>query len=338
MLKKQILASALAAGASLCAWALPYRIIAPMDPTDNGAMARLINYDTGETIDSTIVAHNQALFNGDIDEPIMARILLDGRRQPVFILENGTVSFSQKGGGAFGTMLNDQWRALTGRLTLLQHEYRNAAPERQDAIEREFNAALDSVVAANPDNALGLLALLNTDISQYSAAGILRQIEGRPYFAASHRIQTYLENARRRESTQPGNMFTDFEIHNANADFRLSDHVGKGHYVLVDFWASWCGPCMRQLPVLKDIYNTYADQGLEVIGVAVWDEPDDTRAAIQSHELPWECVVDAGNIPTDIYGISGIPCIILFGPDGTIISRDKQGDELRADVDAAMRR
>jgi hypothetical protein len=52
--------------------------------------------------------------------------------------------------------------------------------------------------------------------------------------------------------------------------------------------------------------------------------------------LPWECILNAQTIPTDLYGISGIPCIILFGPDGTILSRDKQDDALRADVTAAL--
>ena len=60
------------------------------------------------------------------------------------------------------------------------------------------------------------------------------------------------------------------------------------------------------------------------------------RRAIKDHELPWDCILDAQAVPTELYGITGIPCIILFGPDGTIISRDKQDDDLRADVDAAL--
>jgi hypothetical protein len=73
-----------------------------------------------------------------------------------------------------------------------------------------------------------------------------------------------------------------------------------------------------------------------VLGIAVWDEPENTLKAIKQHELPWECILNAQTIPTDLYGISGIPCIILFGPDGTILSRDKQDDALRADVTAAL--
>lgn len=117
---------------------------------------------------------------------------------------------------------------------------------------------------------------------------------------------------------------------------RLSDVVGHGDYVLVDYWASWCGPCIKQTEVIKDIYRDYKDKGLKVLGVAVWDEPEATKAAVARHELPWECWVNGGSVPTDIYGIMGIPCIILYGPDGTIISRDKQSDELKAAVRAAI--
>ena len=73
-----------------------------------------------------------------------------------------------------------------------------------------------------------------------------------------------------------------------------------------------------------------------MLGVAVWDKVDDTIGAIKQHELPWDCILDAQSVPTDLYGIMGIPCIILFGPDGTILSRDKQDDDLKADVDAAL--
>ena len=109
-----------------------------------------------------------------------------------------------------------------------------------------------------------------------------------------------------------------------------------GRYTIVDFWASWCGPCVRQLKVIKELYAKYKDKGLDVVGVAVWDKPEDTEKAIKSHELPWPCIINAQTIPTDLYGIQGIPCILLINPDGIIVSRDKQGADLVKDVDDAM--
>ena len=80
----------------------------------------------------------------------------------------------------------------------------------------------------------------------------------------------------------------------------------------------------------------YHDKGLDVLGVAVWDEPANTEAAISQHQIPWPVIINAQTIPTDLYGISGIPCIILFDPEGNIVSRDQQGEDLVRDVTAAM--
>ncbi len=88
--------------------------------------------------------------------------------------------------------------------------------------------------------------------------------------------------------------------------------------------------------MIKEILEEYGPKGLEVLGVAVWDEPQNTLRAIENHQLPWQQIINAQTVPTDLYGISGIPCILLIAPDGTILSRDKQDEELRADVKAMM--
>ena len=139
-----------------------------------------------------------------------------------------------------------------------------------------------------------------------------------------------------KEATSPGKKFVDFTIKNDSISQSLSDFVGKGKPVLVDFWASWCGPCIRETAVIKDLLKEYGPQGLEVLGVAVWDDPANTRRAIAQHQLPWSQIINAQTVPTDLYGISGIPTILIIGPDGTILSRDKQDEELRADVKAVM--
>ena len=86
----------------------------------------------------------------------------------------------------------------------------------------------------------------------------------------------------------------------------------------------------------EELYAKYKDRGLNVVGVAVWDKPEDTEKAIKSHELPWPCIVNAQTIPTDLYGIQGIPCIIVINSEGIIVSRDKQSEALVKDVDEVM--
>ena len=135
-------------------------------------------------------------------------------------------------------------------------------------------------------------------------------------------------------ATREGCKFIDFEVDGV----KFSDFVGKGKYVLVDFWASWCGPCKREIPNIKEVYKKYAGENFDVLSVAVWDKLEDTQAAIKSEGLTWNQIVNAQRIPTDIYGIQGIPQIMLFGPDGTILKRDLRGEGIEAAVKEALGR
>lgn len=333
---KTILSAAILAALTLGAYAAePFKVIAPLGGDADGAMARLYDYDSGAVLDSVIVVDGTATFNGTIDEPTLGRVMADGIRIPVFILEPGTISFGRE--GAFGSMLNDQLRALSAQLMQLQQTYATSSTDQEkEAILVRYNALMDSTLRANADNVLGYYIFLNGDAPQLPADELRAEIAKYPSFAGRGRLAKILDAADKRQATQPGNKYVDFEIDDNGTVSRLSDYVVPGKYTLVDFWASWCGPCMRQVPYLKQLQQQYGDKGLNVVGVAVWDGPDDTRAAIQSHGISWPSIINAGTVPTDLYGISGIPCIILIGPDGTILSRDKQSEELVADVEAAM--
>lgn len=317
-------------------FAEPFKVIVPLDANYDGAMARLFNFDTGATIDSSLVVDNSATFTGMIDEPVLANVVVEDVRLPVFILESGTISFN-KNNRAFGSMLNDQCNVLFNQIAELYGALQRASSAVEvKKIEDRYAALLDSAMQANSDNALGYMAFLNTGIGGAGAAELREHFKKYPEFARYQRSARMLEQAERRDATQPGRKFVDFEVTYDGKTQKLSDYVGRGHYTLVDFWASWCGPCMKQLPVLKEIYNKYKDDNLQVLGVAVWDKPADSERAIKSHDLPWPNIIDAQSIPSDIYAFTGIPCIILFGPDGTILSRGKQGDELKAAVAAAL--
>lgn len=108
----------------------------------------------------------------------------------------------------------------------------------------------------------------------------------------------------------------------------LSDFVGKGKYVLVDFWASWCGPCRREIPNLIKIYDQYKGDKFDVIGVATWDKPADTEKAIEQLGIKYPQIMNAQQAGSKAYGITGIPEIILFGPDGTILKRGLRGEKM----------
>ena len=184
----------------------------------------------------------------------------------------------------------------------------------------------------NKDNAIGPWAFCNYLMyKDFTEAEIDELLKVAPAeYAQLKRVEKAKNAARQLAVTAEGKKFTDFEVPVGDGTVqKLSDYVGKGKVTLVDFWASWCGPCRAEIPKLQALKAKYGDK-FDVLGVAVWDNPDDSRKAMEQLEITWPVIIGTQQLtePTDLYGIKGIPHIIIFGPDGTILSRGLMGDAL----------
>lgn len=315
-----------------------FTLTIPMPDLD-GATAYLVNYDTGEKTDSAVVTSDTLKFVGIAETPYLARVIVDGSRAGILVVEKGNITFD-KDGNAVGTELNERLNTLGAKMDSIEREARNVPQDsagmvKLNQLNEAYNALLAETLKKNPDNPVGYFAFLQ-QAYEMSLDELESALKEYPAMADYTRVKNLKEALICKAETSEGSMYKDFEVPGDSVAQKLSTYIGiDGKLTIVDFWASWCGPCRQEIPVIKALYAKYKDD-LNVVGVAVWDEPENTLRAIDELGITWPCIIDAQTIPTDIYGISGIPCILVIGADGKILSRDKQGAELTAAVDSLV--
>lgn len=334
-----------------------YRIdgIAPADA--NGQWVYLYKPSGQGASDSVQIANGRfTLERAVAEDGLFAHLVIPRSYNLSFIPEEGIIKADLAAIAATGTALNDLHAQKAKAREALETETRGrlkairadknlddkAKEEAQEKIVNEFYGKIKPLAEADlkehSNDAIGLIALQTLlgmeDVNVAKAEALLQQAGDR--LRAEESITKMVARLRRVEATQAGAQFVDFEgVDDANKAVRLSDYVGKGHYVLVDFWASWCGPCRREIAHLKKVRDAYTDKGLVILGTVVWDEMEDHLKAMKELEITWPQIFNKTEA-TELYGIAGIPQIILFDPAGKIVARDLRGEEINKLLDKAL--
>lgn len=287
--------------------------------TDDGTEVYLIDLDRGDTLAVTTVQNGRFSFSGDVKEPCFVYVGREKTRVSL-ILEPGNVTADIDERTTGGTPLTDAYNAFHKRFYAYKREQR-----------AEKAALTDSVVKANPDNLLGAVALEDLAHADTSAFLALYRQTVTDRVRDFYLVRKAYDAIELQNQTAPGRMFTDYTVVGGNpdgTDVKLSDYVGQGKYILLDHWASWCGPCKAEMPYIKKTWEAFAGDRFDVVSVAVSDKRDDTVAALARLDLPWHQILDAQKIPSALYGVNAIPHLILFAPDGTILKRGLRGDQI----------
>jgi peroxiredoxin len=336
-----------------------YTLTGKIDGMDAGWVYLVHRQMEGSRVDSVQVdKRGQFMFTGHADTPEFCLLGIYNRTggkefHISFFLENGTIILtgnrdSMQNAVVAGTPVQDEYRQYLAAVgsAVDWASYRNAyrAAEakkdkhRLDSLEaaagkltqqeQQFAA---NYTRAHPGSYVSVFELYsnfsyNPDVAELQ--GLYNGLDislRRSYFG--QRLNETIAAALKTDIGKPAPDFTQADIH--GKPVALSSF--KGHYVLVDFWASWCGPCRAENPAVVKAYKKYHARGFSILGVSLDEKKDKWQEAIKKDGLDWMQVSDLKgwqNSVAELYGVKGIPMNYLLDQDGKIIAKGLRGEEL----------
>ena len=297
--------------------------------------------DQREAVDSTVMVAGAFKFEGEAEKPAQFYLATDHPFAIVYV-EKGAIAVA----GSFeepqsitvsGTPANDARTAYVAWSSEFMEAYRAATPEEQTAMEEEYYATIRERVDQNAGNLFGVKLYLSELSYGATAAEMLEQVEKfSPEMQLTEEIVKLKELAEAKANVEVGKPFVEVVQPNMDGEaVALSSVVGEGKYVLLDFWASWCGPCMREVPYLLETYKEYKDKGFEIYGVSFDRDAEAWKKAVESKEMNWIHVSEVNyfdNQAATDYAVRSIPSNFLIGPDGTIVAVNLRGEEVKAKI------
>ena len=285
----------------------------------------IVNTATNEVTTRCTIQDGVFTIKGTIDKPFCAMLCIwssaevngdrkSKRSRLPIIIEPGDIMFDG----------NHQMPVISG--TVRNNVLSETLSKRNTP---DFTETLKGLAIQHKDDVAAIPLLLMLDDNMTEPDVILSLINQSCAEVQYHpNIVKVKKKAEAALSQKEGEMFKDFAVEFNGKTIRLSDYVGRGKYVLVDFWASWCSPCRQEIPNLIALYEKYKDKEFLVLGVAVQDKIEDSQKAISDMQIPYPQILNSEKIATNIYGIDALPETILFAPDGTIIARGLHGKDI----------
>ena len=311
-------------------------------------------------LDTAIIQNGKFQFTGDTEGAALRFLLPMHQGKPTtfaeFILENADITAQlAKGEGThhieggpngklykeyiegektFAEQMDEPWKQSQD--STLTEEQRAKAKATVDSLQHLLdqyhkNFIVDHVPSAISD----LLFYYNMHIySEEEQEEVLKLFgEKQPQYPVYKAI---MAERQAQKATAIGQKFTDLSMTSADGKvMKISDYAGKQPLVLVDFWASWCGPCRAEMPSVLKAYEQYHAKGFEIVGVSLDQKKDAWLKAIDQLQLPWPQMSDLKGWESEAcqkYNVTAIPSNVLLDKDGTIIAKDLRGEDLSRKV------
>ena len=300
-------------------------------------------------IDSAKLDNNRFHFKSVKHEPTFARLVLEsGRPLSYLFVENGKIYISgdakETTVKAWGTPANDGFEAMMSRSQEYMAQY-NAASQSGDKskmaeVENAFDAMQNECWEMNKSNVFGLYMLKQSSYSEHSQSTLNKWNELPEALKVLPMAVKLKENAERKFKTEPQVEGSDYvpyyididqpNVYGKNISLKSVVENKANRYVLLDFWASWCGPCMGEMPHLKEAYKLYHKKGFEIYGVSLDAKHESWKGAVDKQNMKWVNVSTLerfDNPAVAEYAVESIPTNYLIDcSNGVIIAKNLRGE------------
>lgn len=353
---RKLLLSIVAASMTLaaCNAQSGYKVTGTVEGMPDGkAIIATVNGSSLDTLAKADVQNGSFEFTGNVSEPTGAYIMVIGQRGAIpFMLENAniTVNAGQAGltvTGSEGQKIYDQFMAINTttqqEAMKLQQEYQaaNGDQAKMQAVQEAYaklmtdaQAKETELIKANPDSYVSTFVIVSgMGQMEYEQLKERYNLLGEKA-KASAQGKAIAAQIAKLESTAIGQIAPNFTITTPEGE-SISLYDIKGKVKLIDFWASWCGPCRGENPHVVEIYKEYHPKGLEIFGVSLDNNKEAWVKAIADDGLVWKHGSDLKgwqSAPAQLYSVSGIPHTVLLDENNKIIAKNLRGDELKQKI------
>ena len=336
-----------------------YTINGTIDGAKDGDYVYMRYYDGREafTLDSAIVKNGKFEFKGMPDSVFAPKFIIYGDEtqdiNATVFIEDGAIKVDMAKGNSkvSGTPSNDAFAAFIEKYSGFENQMNTIATTfrtdttltdvQRDSLIKVYDKVseecMDYVYAqteANINNAVGAYMLQSNGFSfEVEKTKALLDKLPQNYLSSSSmsRLKEYVDNAM---NTVVGKKYIDFSMNTPEGEtVKLSDFVSKNKYTLIDFWASWCGPCRQEMPNVVAAYKEFKSKGFGIVGVSLDKDADKWKQAIKELNITWPQMSDLKAWQCEgaaLYGVRAIPATVLVDQEGNIIARDLRGEDIAA--------